>query len=131
MSNEVAVVRFKNGDVYYTAYHGTSSAINYVLVPSEEEVIEDPFPDPEWDNWVAKPEPKEDLDEFYRRLNEAIYSDEEEVEVYTPYAAGLFWAAKASRVSMRITSGFSDEYSKDGCPEWAEGLIKTSGIKRI
>jgi len=129
MSNEVAVVRFKNGDVFYTAYHGTSSAINYVLFPSEQEVIKDPFPDPEWDAWESKPEPKESLDEFYRRLNEATYSDEEFVEVYTPYAGGIHWTAKASREAMRITDGFSDEGSEEGCPDWALGLITSDGLK--
>jgi|TARA_Y100001001_G_C7957891_1_gene291391 hypothetical protein len=129
MSNEVAVVRFDNGDVFYTAYHGTSSAINYVLVSSEKEVIDDPFPDPEWDAWESKPEPKESLDEFYRRLNEATYSDEESVEVYTPYAGGIHWIAKASRAAMRITGGFSDESSQDGCPDWAIGLIESNGLR--
>lgn len=129
MSNEVAVVRFKNGDVFYTAYHGTGSAINYVLVASEQEVIDDPFPDPEWDDWESRPEPKESLDEFYERINKAVYPDEEDVEVYTPYAGGIFWTAKASRASKRITAGFTDEYSKYGCPDWAVDLIKSNVMK--
>jgi hypothetical protein len=129
MSNEVAVVRFKNGDVFYTSYHGTSSAINYVLLVSEKEVIDDPFADPDWDSWESRPEPKETLDEFYRLLNETTYSDEEDVDVYTPYANGLHWKAKASREAMRITNCFSDENSQKGCPDWAVGLIKSDGLK--
>ncbi len=118
MSTEVAVVRFKNGDVFYTAYHGTSSAINYVLLPSEQEVIKDPFSDP-----------KESLEEFYRRLNESTYSDEKFVEVYTPYAGGIHWAAKASRKAMRITDGLSDADSEHGCPDWAVGLVTSEALK--
>jgi hypothetical protein len=129
MSNEVAVVRFKNGDIFYTAYQGTSSTINYVLLSSEQEVVKNPFPDPVWDAWQQKTEPKESLLEFCQRLGEVVYPDEEAVGVYTHYAGGMYWTAKASRIAMRITGGFSGEDSEDGCPDWAVGLIESNGLK--
>ena len=133
MSNEVAVVRFKNGDVFYTAYQGTGSAINYILRPTENEVLVDPFPDPEWEAWLAKAGPEDDQNEFYLMRDRKTYPDEEDVEVYTPYADGLSWSAKASRSQMRVTANFSDDDDpecQEGCPKWAQGLIESRLLKQ-
>lgn len=133
MSNEVAVVKFESGDIFYTAYNGTGNTIGYVLRSTEKEVLDDPFPDPEWDAWVALAGPENDQNEFYQSQASATFSDEEDVEVFTPYADGINWIAKASRLQMRVTGVFSDdddEHCREGCPEWARGLIKSRLLKQ-
>lgn len=132
MSNELAIVRFKDGTLVYTAYNGCGSSVNEVLRTSQEEVIADPFPDPDWDEWERDPN-RCSLDEFYQRKNAVAYPDAEEVKIFTPYAGGISWSAKASRSAMRVTSGFSDlnaDDSEDGTPSWAQSIPLKSLRKR-
>ena len=123
MSNELAVIKFKNGDVFFSAYHGCGSEINSVLRDDVESVLSDPFPEPERNEWLANANEGGSPTKFYSDQDSRVYDVEDAVEVYTPYGGGEYWMALASRSAMRISSGHSIDFSNDGQPDWAKGLL--------
>ncbi|MBJ7265421.1 hypothetical protein [Idiomarina abyssalis] len=130
MSNEAACIRFPSGNVYFTGYHGCSSAIHNIIFKDKAQLFIDAFTDPEEDAFLETAESYEDREAFEKQRSERKYDDLVDVEIFTPYAGGILWKAKASEGAKVVVSGLSDmdsnattSYRK--CSEWPEWVKET------
>jgi len=106
-NRDLALVRFPDGSILYTIYIGTKDRVHHALQNSPEEVISNPFPDPEWDIWLAAATEKDSPEDFYAAQEKAVYNKVEKVKIYTSYRNGVTWTATASKIDKRIVSDFS------------------------
>lgn len=138
MSNEAACIKFPNGNIYFTGYHGCSSAIHHIVFENKKQLFEDAFADPEEELFNETAESYEERKAFEKQRAERLYEDLTEVDVFTPYAGGILWKAKASESAKLVVSGFSDIDSNSAIsyennsdwPNWIKsiGLPETNSL---
>lgn len=132
MSSEAALIRFPNGNIYFTGYHGCGSRINNIFFEDKAQLFIDAFADPEEEAFSITAENYEQREAFEKERDERVYDDIVEVEIFTPYASGALWRAKASESAMIVVNCLSEmdsdstiEYeSESEYPDW----VKETGI---
>jgi hypothetical protein len=139
MSNEAALIRFPNGNIYFTGYHGCGSRINNIIFEDKAQLFIDAFVDPEEEAFSATAENYEQREAFEKERHARVYDDIVEVEIFTPYASGVLWKAKASESAMIVVDCLSEmdsdtaiEYeSESNYPDWvkATGIPASSSLK--
>lgn len=130
MSSEAACIIFPSGEVFFTGYHGCSSAVNHIIFDNKDQLFIDAFADPEEENFRDLAESYEDVEEFERARAARTYEDIVDVEIFTPYAGGTLWKARASLSAKVIVSGFSnvnadtvvDYQLASDWPDWVKEL---------
>lgn len=125
MSNEIAIVRFPDGTIKFTGYHGCGSRINPYLVDTIEDVCEDAFGDPEHDSMMDIAHNYYQMEAFRQERAARKYDDITEVDVWTAYGDGIAWKAVASLSAKTVTDRTSDDDCayEDGIPQWVAELI--------
>tara|TARA_R110001592_G_scaffold209888_9_gene461182 strand:+ start:16925 stop:17395 length:471 start_codon:yes stop_codon:yes gene_type:complete len=131
MSNEAVLVKFPNGKILYTGYHGCSSASHNILFENKEQLFVDSFLDEEEEK-LSETALYEEMQSFLDIRQNKVYPDVENVTLFTPYAGGSTWTGKASYSAKFLISGFSnlescvsvDYESTSEWPQW----VKDSGI---
>lgn len=132
MSSEAALIRFPNGNVYFTGYQGCGSRINNILFKDKAQLFVDAFADPEEEVFSLTAETYEQREAFEKKRDARVYDDIVDVEIFTPYASGTLWKAKASESAMIVVACLSYmdsdsaiEYeSESEYPDW----VKATGI---
>jgi len=132
MSSEAALIRFPNGNIYFTGYHGCGSRINNIIFEDKAQLFIDAFADPEEETFSLTAETYEQREAFEQERASRVYDDIVEVEIFTPYSGGMLWKAKASEKARVVVTCLSEmdsnssvEFESDlEYPEW----VKVIGI---
>lgn len=129
MSNEIALVKFPNGEVLFTGYHGCGSRINPYLKTDKTAVFKDAFQDSEYDAVMERATDYDEVEAFYRERDGRTYPNAVVVEVFTPYGGGILWKGKACLESHTVVEGVTDDKSEDieyesneEWPSWVKAL---------
>ena len=109
MSNEIVLARFPNGDIFFTGYHGCSSTAHEFIFEKLDQIYDDAFADTEYDKFCSNESKSyEDVRAFEHSRASMKYEDIQTIELFTPYAGGSLWSARASRAGRIIVSGLSN-----------------------
>lgn len=127
MSNEIAVVRFPDGTIMFSGYHGCGSRVNPFLCATLDEAIKDPFSDKEYEAALERATDYDEIEAFYRKRDGREYPNAVEVEVFTPYGDGIYWKDKACKESKFLLPDITDsleEIGYDSKEEWPEWVLE-------
>ena len=124
MSASFALIKFKRtGNIYFGCYEGTSDTMNpYICTPEE---CYDEKVDCYCSIWYCR--------NLGRQHKEWIFptdiDDLDEVEIYSDYGGGFYWAGIGSE-SIKMIDSPVDEFGEldfgkitDGRPEWVEEYL--------
>lgn len=122
--NTIAVVRFADGSLLFTAYKGMEKRVHYLLRENLRCVLADPFKDPDWELWLRSGQDEHQMNEFFEVLDSRVYFDPQDVEIYVPEAGGFYYSAKATLLQKRLLDGThpSPSETTPGEPAWMKDV---------
>lgn len=132
MSNEIGLVKFQDGTVMFNHYHGCGSSLSTKLFLTKEGAVKSGGIDVEYHDRLESAKSYEEMEQWMAERDAITYNDAEDVELFTPYGAGILWRGTASKASNVLITGITDDdceecdddqfNSPDDWPEWVKAL---------